>query len=102
MKNELKVMEALTDAFPGHHVVSRIIKGNYNKQSIFIDGWCVGYFDEDFFKADIDNPEIEIKVKAPLNSIEAFLTDVEECDGRFYQAVERGLSEWREGSHPNN
>lgn len=101
MKNEIKVMEALADAFPGHHVVSRIIKDNYNKQSIFFDDWCVGYFDKDFFNKDLDNPEIEITLKAPLKNIKDFV-DHANSYGIIRGAVERGLSIWENESQANN
>lgn len=101
MKNAIKVMAALKQALPGHRVENFLIDDNYDMQSIFVDGKCVGHFYADFFQHDFDNPEIEIKVKAPLYNIKDFLEEVE-CDGVFYHAVERGLKEWQEESHPNN
>lgn len=101
MKNVVKVTEALIEAFPGHHVVSRCIEGNYSTESVFIDGKCVGLFYEDFLQKDFDNPEIEITIKAPLYNIKEFLEEVE-CDGVFYHAVERGLKEWQEESQRNS
>lgn len=99
MKNAIKILSALKREFPGHRVESIF---NYDKTyCIFIDGKCVGTFEEHFFEKDFDNPEIEIKVKAPLYNIKEFLEEVE-CDGIFYNAVERGLKEWEEGSPENN
>lgn len=102
MKNVVKVTEALIKAFPGHHVVSRCIEGNYNTESVFIDGKCVGLFYEDFLQKDFDNPEIEIKIKAPLKNVECFISNEWRNTHGIREAVERGLKEWEEGSRANN
>lgn len=51
---------------------------------------------------DFDNPEIEIKIKAPLKSIEDFIYECEGSGGVavVMNAVERGLEEWWEKSQP--
>ena len=100
MKNSEKIINALRKAFPGHAVEYQY-KPIANVNSIFIDRVYIGNFDHDFFEQDFDNPEIEIKVKAPLYNIKDFLEEVE-CDGVFYHAVERGFKEWEEGSARNN
>lgn len=100
MKNADKIFKALRSAFPGHKVE---ISKNFNAKidCIFIDDLYIGNFEERFSEMDFDNPEIEIKIKAPLYNIRDFLEEVE-CDGVFYHAVERGLEEWEKGSQQNN
>ena len=100
MKNADKIINALRMAFPGHAVEYQY-KPIANVNSIFIDRVYIGNFDHDFFEKDFDNPEIEIKIKAPLYNIKDFLEEGE-GDGVFYHAVERGLKEWEEGSARNN
>jgi hypothetical protein len=97
MKNAIKVMAVLKQAFPGHSVES-IYKDEKNMDDLYIDGHYAGAFDHDFFMADLDNPEIEIKVKAPIKSIENY---VDHSCGIICMAIERGLAEWREESQQN-
>lgn len=101
MKNSIKIMAALKQMFPGH-VVEYQYKQAHNVYSIFLDR-CehIATFDSYFFEADFDNPEIEIKIKAPLKNIEWFVKDASSF-GIIRGAVERGLEEWREGSQQNN
>lgn len=101
MKNATKVMTALREAFPGHRVENKVIEANYNLESIFIDGVCVGHFFEDFFKKDLDNPEIEITITAPLNNIKNFVNFADDY-GVIRGAIERGLQEWEEESQQNS
>lgn len=101
MKNAIKVMAALKQALPGHRVENFLIDDNYDMQSIFVDGKCVGHFYADFFQHDFDNPEIAITVKAPLKNIKDFV-DHANSYGIIRGAVERGLQEWQEESHPNS
>lgn len=101
MKNVIKLMAALKQAFPAHKVDNRVIDDNFNMECIFIDDKCVGHFYEDFLQEDFDNPEIEIKIKAPLKNIEWFIKDASSY-GIIRGAVERGFEEWREGSQQNN
>lgn len=93
-------MTAMKKAFSGHKIE---ISYNFNAKiyCVFIDDNYVGNFEDRFCEKDFDNPEIEIKVKAPLYNIKDFLEEVE-CDGVFYHAVERGLKEWQEESQANN
>lgn len=100
MKNVAKVMKALENAYKGHRI-EMLYVAEQNRDKIFVDGTLVGYFDDEFFNADFDNPKIEIKIKAPLYTIKDFLEEVE-CDGVFYRAVERGLKEWEEESQRNS
>lgn len=101
MKNSIKVMAALKRALPGHKVENSFIEENYNMESIFVDGKCIGLFYEDFFQKDYDNPEIEITIKAPLNNIKWFVKDGSSF-GIIRGAVERGLMEWEEESQRNS
>lgn len=101
MKNVVKVTEALIKAFPGHHVVSRCIEGNYSTESVFIDGKCVGLFYEDFLQKDFDNPEIEITIKAPLKNIKDFV-DHANSYGIIRGAVEEGVKKWENESQRNS
>lgn len=103
MKNAEKIINALRKAFPGHAVEYQY-KPIANVNSIFIDRVYIGNFDHDFFEQDFDNPEIEIKIKAPLNSVKEFL---EECEGSggvgdVIRAVEWGYNKWREESQQNS
>lgn len=100
MKNADKIFNALRAAFPGHKVE---ISENFNAKigCIFIDDLYIGNFEDHFLCDDLDNPEIEIKIKAPLYNIRDFLEEVE-CDGVFYHAVERGLKEWEKESQQNS
>lgn len=100
MKNGDKIINALRRAFPGHAVEYQY-KPIANVNSIFIDRVYIGNFDHGFFVQDFDNPEIEIKVKAPLNSIKDFIEEGE-CLGDVMKAVERGFKEWQEGSQQNS
>lgn len=100
MKNADKIFNALREAFPGHIVE---ISKNYNAKigCVFIDEKYIGNFEDRFLYDDLDNAEIEIKIKAPLYNIRDFLEEVE-CDGVFYHAVERGLKEWEDESQQNS
>lgn len=100
MKNVEKILTAMEKVFSGHKVE---ISTNYNARigCVFIDDVYVGAFEDGFLNKDFDNPEIEIKVKAPLYKIKDFLEEVE-CDGVFYHAVERGFKEWEEGLQQNS
>lgn len=96
MKNAIKIMSALKQAFPGH-VVEYQYKESANVYSIFLDrSVYLGSFEREVFEADFDNPEIEIKIKAPLKNIEWFVKDASSF-GIIRGAVEKGLNEWREG-----
>lgn len=101
MKNADKILNALKQAYPQAHFTVVTDNPMYEER-VFLDGNLIARFSSFFWDKDFDKPDIEIKIKAPLDSIEDFLIDAEECDGGFYQAVERGLKEWREGSHQNN
>ena len=100
MKNGDKVINFLIDAFPGHRIETTFFPVDCS-EVVYFDGMNIGSINKKFFEKDFDNPEIEIKVKAPLYKIKDFLEEVE-CDGDFYHAVERGLKEWEEGLPANN
>lgn len=98
MKNAIKVISALKNTFPGHQVES-IYRVEQDINSIYVDGYYVGYFEEEFFNNDYD--EIELTIKAPLASVRDFVNratgyEIMRC------SVERGLKEWENESHPNN
>lgn len=100
MKNAEKIMPALKEAFSGHRV-EMLYVANGCFYRIFVDNNYIGDFFGEFFERDIDNPEIEIKIKAPLVSIKDFTN----CIGGYEiirAAVKRGLREWEEGSLANN
>lgn len=99
MKNVFKVMTALENTYKGRRV-EMLYAAEQNRDKIFIDGTLVGYFDDEFFNDDFDN--IEIKIQAPLHSIEDFLIDCDDREGVFYRAIERGLLKWREESQQNS
>lgn len=100
MKNEMKVLDALQNAFVGKEIESV-----YNKitqmYDIYMNNEFIGAFRDDFFKHDFENPEIEIKIKAPLKTIHDFVNRAVGY-GIIRGAVERGLSEWENESHPNS
>ena len=109
MKNAIKIMAALKQAFPGHNVE---ISHNFNAKiyCVFIDENYVGNFEERFIEQDFDNSEIEIKVKASLKNFIDFIDntyknekifDVVESrvsEGIIRHAIEKGLREWCEES----
>lgn len=100
MNNEIKILSALKQALPGHNVEC-VLDACTNCKLVYVDNELVGFFEGYFFTKDFDNPEIEIKIKAPLKSIEKFIQN-----GGFTTqirlGVERGLKEWREESRRNN
>lgn len=101
MKNADKIIKALRETFPGHRVETYYNNVNAKILCVFVDDNYVGNFEDRFSEMDFDNPEIEIKIKAPIYNIRDFLEEVE-CDGVFYRAVERGLKEWEKGSQQNS
>lgn len=103
MKNVEKILTAMEKAFTGHKIE---ISYNFNAKiyCVFVDDDYVGNFEDRFCEQDFDNPDIELKVKAPLNSIKEFL---EECEGSggvgdVIRAVEWGYNKWREESQQNS
>lgn len=101
MKNAEKILTAMEKAFTGHkiEILFNFIEKKY---SIYLDEQYVGNFEEWFLKQDFDNPEIEIKIKAPLKNIEKFIANNYINNYGVREAVERGLKEWEEGSRANN
>ena len=98
MKNAVKIITALKNAFPGHKL-EIIYKEELSRNCMCVDGYCVGYFEKEFFDDDYD--EIELSIKAPLVSIKDFTN----CVGGYEiirAAVKRGLREWEEESQQNN
>lgn len=99
MRNGDKIRDALEQAFPDS-LITVIEDLPRAEDRVFVNGQMVARFDMFFWKQD-ENPEIEIKIKAPLNSIKDF---IEECEvfGDVMRAVERGYEEWEKGSQANN
>lgn len=98
MKSAIKVISALKNTFPGHRVES-IYREEQDRNCIYVDGYYVGYFEEEFFDDDYD--EIELTIKAPLVSVKDFVNravgyEIMRC------AVERGLQKWEKGSQQNS
>lgn len=100
MKNADKIINALRLAFPGHAVEYQY-KPTAKVNSIFIDRVYIGSFEDGFFEEDFDNPEIEIKVKAPIKSIKEFIDFASNYE-TIRGALERGFAKWENESHPNN
>lgn len=98
MKNAIKVTTALKNAFPGHRV-EIIYRPEGDRNCVYIDGYYVGYFEEEFFDADYD--DIELTIKAPLVSIKDFVNRAVGYE-IVRAAVERGLAKWEEESQANN
>lgn len=94
MKNAIKVTTALKNAFPGHRV-EIIYRTEGDRNCVYIDGYYVGYFEEEFFDSDYD--DIELTIKAPLVSIKDFVNRAVGYE-IVRAAVERGLSEWEKES----
>ena len=98
MKNVVKVMTALKNAFPGHRV-EYIYYPEKDTDRIFVDGTFVADFDDDFFEHDYD--DIELTIRAPLVSIKDFTKRAVGYE-IIRAAVERGFAKWENESHPNN
>ena len=107
MKNAEKVMKALEEAYNGHRI-EMLYVAEQNRDKIYVDGTLVGYFDDDFFNADFDNREIEIKVKAPLKYFMEYLDityDKENLSKTEYfirNAIGKGVRKWLDESQPNS
>lgn len=100
MKNEMKVLDALQKEFIGKEMAS-VYNPITQMYDIYMNNEFIGAFRDDFFKHDFENPEIEIKIKAPLKSFENFIKN-----GGYTSymrlAVEGGLKEWEKESQENN
>ena len=107
MKNAEKVMTALEEAYKGHRI-EMLYVAEQNRDKIYVDGTLVGYFDDDFFNADFDNAEIEIKVKAPLKYFTDYLDitydneNISKTEYIIRNAIGKGVRKWVDESHPNN
>lgn len=101
MKNAIKVKTALKNAFPGHRV-EVIYRSEGNRSVLYIDDYYVGCFEQEFFDADYDNAEIELKVKVSLEDIKDYLSDPDRFAYRVFDGLERGFTEWENELHPNN
>ena len=98
MKNAVKIITALKNAFPGHKL-EIIYREELGRNCVCVDGYCVGYFKEEFFDDDYD--EIELTIKAPLVSIKDFTNRAVGYE-IIRAAVERGLKQWEKESQQNN
>lgn len=103
MKNAIKIMAALKQAFPGHEITSQHM--NVSKmENLYFDGTYIGRFDSEFLNQDADNPEIEIKIKAPLKYFTDYLDNtyknekLSEPECIIRNAIGKGVRKWAEGS----
>lgn len=103
MRNGDKIREAMQRAYPDA-LINVYNDSSAEEVKIYFNGQMIARFKSVFWDEDFDNPEIEIKVKAPLKSIKDFLEECEGCWGvaDVMQAVERGLKEWEEGLQQNS
>ena len=100
MKNGNKIINFLIDAFPGHRIETTFYPVDCS-EVVYFDGMNIGSINKKFFEKDFDNPEIEIKVKAPIKSIKEFIDFASNYE-TIRVALERGLKEWDEGSQQNS
>lgn len=100
MKNSNKIINALKQLYPQSHITVVTDNPMYEER-IFLDGNMIARFSSFFWDKDFDNPEIEIKITAPLKNIKDFAGHANSY-GIIRGAVERGLKEWEEESQANS
>lgn len=107
MKNGDKIINAITDAFPGHRIETIFYPVDCS-EVVYFDGINIGSINKKFFENDFDNPEIEITVKAPLKQFTDYLDityDNENLSKTEYfirNAIGKGVRKWVDESQQNN